>query len=200
MALISSKPLGTLIRVADSDGGDGAANYEIADINNLVPGGVVLVRKSIYSRTTFGSTSNYPNSTLDNLIKPTIYNRMPQRLRDKMMDVTFKLGGFGDITRKMFVPTYTMVGLGNNGGVAEGKKLQLYTSTASRIKNFNNAVSDWWLSSREPGGYVRYVDTYGNVNKTGSSDTTGVVPAFAIPQSVMLEDSANTDGSYNIIY
>ena len=45
MALISSKPLGTLIRVADSDGGNGAANYEIADINNLVPGGVVLVRK-----------------------------------------------------------------------------------------------------------------------------------------------------------
>lgn len=45
MALILSKPLGTLIRVADSDGGNGAANYEIADINNLVPGGVVLVRK-----------------------------------------------------------------------------------------------------------------------------------------------------------
>ena len=50
MALISSKPLGTLIRVADSDGGNGAANYEIADINNLVPGGVVLVRKNIYSK------------------------------------------------------------------------------------------------------------------------------------------------------
>ena len=49
MALISSKPLGTLIRVADSDGGNGAANYEIADINNLVPGGGVLVRKNIYS-------------------------------------------------------------------------------------------------------------------------------------------------------
>ena len=50
MTLISSKPLGTLIRVADSDGGKGAANYEIADINNLVPGGVVLVRKDICLR------------------------------------------------------------------------------------------------------------------------------------------------------
>ena len=77
MALISSKPLGTLIRVADSDGGSGTANYEIADINNLVPG---------------GAGSNY------------------------------------------------------------------------------------------------------------SSNAYGVVPAFAIPQSVMLEDSANTDGSYSINY
>ena len=200
MALISSKPLGTLIRVADSDGGNGAANYEIADINNLVPGGVVLVRKSIYSRTTFGSTSNYHNSTLDNLIKTTIYNKMPQKLRDKMMDVTFNLGGFGDITRKMFVPTYTMVGLGNNGGVAEGKKLQLYTSAASRIKNFNNSISDWWLSSSKSGSNVWYLNTYGTVADTVSSDTTGAVPAFVIPQSVMLEDSTNTDGSYNIKY
>ena len=45
---ISDLPFGTLIRIADSDGGSGAANYEIADINNLVPGGVVLVRKNIY--------------------------------------------------------------------------------------------------------------------------------------------------------
>ena len=99
MALISSKPLGTLIRVADSDGGEGAANYEIADINNLVPGGVVLVRKNIYSSSVFGSTTNYPNGTLDNLIKTTIYNKMPQKLRDKMMDVSFNLSVSVSISR-----------------------------------------------------------------------------------------------------
>lgn len=41
MASISSKSLGTLIRIADSDGGQGDANYEIADINNFVSGGAV---------------------------------------------------------------------------------------------------------------------------------------------------------------
>ena len=114
MALILSKPLGTLIRVADSDGGNGAANYEIADINNLVPGGVVLVRKNIYSNSAFSSNANYPNGTLDNLIKTTIYNKMPQQLRDKMMDVTFNLSGSENITRKMFALTSTMAGFGNN--------------------------------------------------------------------------------------
>ena len=88
---ISDLPLGTLIRIIYSDGGKGVADYEIADINNLVSGGVVLVRKNIYSKSQFGSNANYPNGTLDNLIKTTIYNKMPQQLRDKMMDVTLML-------------------------------------------------------------------------------------------------------------
>ena len=200
MALISSKPLGTLIRVADSDGGSGAANYEIADINNLVPGGVVLVRKNIYSKSQFGSTPNYPNDTLDNLIKTTIYNKMPQQLRDKMMDVTFNLSNSGNITRKMFAPTYTMAGFGNNSGVAEGKALQLYTSNASRIKTLDGSAASWWLSSRDSSGLAWSVITGGSASSYYPSGTIGVVPAFAIPQSVMLEDSANTDGSYSIKY
>ena len=200
MALISSKPLGTLIRVADSDGGNGTANYEIADINNFVPGGVVLVRKNIYSNSAFGSTTNYPNGTLDNLIKTTIYNEMPQKLRDKMMDVTFTLSGSGSITRKMFALTCTMAGFGNNNGVAEGKALQLYTSNASRVKTFNGSATFWWLSSQGASGYVWLVSTIGPASNDKPSTSHGVVPAFAISQSVMLEDSANTDGSYNIKY
>ena len=200
MALISSKPLGTLIRVADSDGGNGTANYEIADIDNLVPGGVVLVRKNIYSNSAFGSTTTYPNGTLDNLIKTTIYNKMPQQLRDKMMDVTFNLSGSDDIIRKMFALTYTMAGFGNNQGVAEGKALQLYTSGASRIKTLNGSAASWWLSSRDSSDGAWSVDADGSANNFNPSFSGGVVPAFAIPQSMMLEDSANTDGSYNIKY
>ena len=200
MALISSKPLGTLIRVADSDGGNGAANYEIADINNLVPGGVVLVRKNIYSGSAFGSTTNYPNGTLDNLIKTTIYNEMPQQLRDKMMDVTFNLSGSGGITRKMFALTYTMAGFGNNSGVAEGKALQLYTSNTSRVKTLDGSAVYWWLSSQNSSSIAWRVYADGSANLSYPSNLNGVVPAFTIPQSVMLEDSANTDGSYSIKY
>ena len=200
MDLISSKPLGTLIRVADSDGGNGAANYEIADINNLVPGGVVLVRKNIYSQSQFGSNINYPGGTLDNLINTTIYSGMPQKLRDKMMDVTFKLYGSGDITRKMFALTYTMMGFGNNQGVTEGVALQLYTSNASRIKTLNGSAAFWWLSSRYTSSYAWYVGAAGSADRYLPSSAYGVVPAFAIPQSVMLEDSANADGSYSINY
>ena len=120
-APISELPLGTLINVG-TDGGAGTPNYEIADISNLVSGGVVLVRKNIYSSSTFGSTTSYPNDTLDNLIKTTIYNAMPQQLRDKMMDVSFTLYGSGVITRKMFALTYTMAGFGNNSGLQRARR------------------------------------------------------------------------------
>ena len=197
-------PIGTLIRIADSDGGSGAANYEIADINNLVPGGVVLVRKNIYSNSAFGSNITYSGSTLDNLIKTTIYNKMPQKLRNKMMDVSFLLYSYllsasENITRKMFALTKTMVGSGNNNGVAEGKALQLYTSDASRVKTFNGSAETWWLSSQHSDRFVRRVSSNGFITSSNPAREFGVVPAFAIPQPVMLEDSANTDGSYNLI-
>ena len=196
---ISELPLGTLINVG-TDGGAGTPNYEIADKDNLVSGGVVLVRKNMYSKSAFGSTKSYPNSTLDNLIKTTIYNKMPQQLRDKMMDVTFNLSGSGDMTRKMFALTYTMAGFGNNNGVAEGKALQLYTSNASRVKTFNGSVTFWRLSSWSYSNYVWGVDSPGSAfNRTDLQGKYGVVPAFVIPSKTPYDPTPNTDGSYNLI-
>lgn len=211
---ISSLPLGTLIRIADSDGGNGAANYEIADINNFVSGGVVLVRKNIYSESEFGTNGLYPNSTLDNLITSTIYNTMPQKLRDKMMDVSFELAEFGNITRKMFVPTKTMAGFGSNSvfdvQYEEGKMLQLYGSTANTRKTFNGILSEWWLSS----GYKKFFsstnfemawrtsqDISEDYHETETpSKIFGVVPAFVIPSNTLYSTTPNTDGSYNLFY
>ena len=199
MALISSKPLGTLIRVADSDGGEGAANYEIADINNFVSGGVVLVRKNIHSKSAFGGSTAYPGGTLDNKMT-SIYNSLPEKLQSKIMDATFALEGSDSITRKVFALTYTMAGFGNNNGVAEGKALQHYTSNANRIKTYNGSAGSWWLSSRVDTSYSRYVYTDGSASYYYPSYSDGVVPAFVIPQSLQIEDSANTDGSYSIKY
>ena len=197
-APISELPLGALINVGTDDGA-GAPNYEIADKDNLVSGGVVLVRKNIHSKSAFGSTTAYPNGTLDNLIKTTIYNEMPQKLRDKMMDVTFNLSGSGDITRKMFALTYTMVGFGNNNGVVEGKALQLYTSDASRVKLFNGSRNSWWLSSRYNSDYEWSVYVSGPANYSTPSNTYGVVPAFVIPSKTPYGPTPNTDGSYKLI-
>ena len=195
---ISDLPLGTLINVG-TDGGNGAANYEIADKDNLVSGGVVLVRKNIYSNSQFGSNTYYPNSTLDNLIATTIYNEMPQKLRDKMMDVLFTLYAPGDITRKMFALTYTMAGFGDYYGVAEGKALQLYTSNASRVKTFNGRAAEWWLSSQVTPDDAWFVYFEGSAGGTiPTSYTYGVVPAFAISSETLYDATPNTDGSYNL--
>ena len=197
MASISSKSLGTLIRIADSDGGEGAANYEIADINNLVPGGVVLVRKNIHSNSAFGSSSAYPGGTLDNKMT-SIFNSYPEKLKSKIMDATFALAGSSSITRKVFALTYTMAGFGTNNGTTEGKALQHYNSNANRIKTYNGEAVGWWLSSRLNSSSSRRVYTDGTARDNNPSYSYGVVPAFIIPQSLQIEDSANTDGSYNL--
>ena len=197
-AYISDLPLGALINVG-TDGGAGTPNYEIADKDNLVSGGVVLVRKNVHSKSAFGSSGIYSGDTLDNLIKTTIYNKMPQQLREKMMDVTFNLSGSGDITRKMFALTYTMVGFGNNNEVAEGKALQLYTSNNSRIKALNGSALSWRLSSIRR-NYTWTVSTDGSsFDLVGPMPEIGVVPAFVIPSETRYDATPNTDGSYNLI-
>lgn len=197
-APISELPLGTLINVG-TDGGAGTPYYEIADKDNLVSGGVVLVRKNIHSKSAFGSSNTYPGNTLDNKMT-SIYNSLPERLQSKIMNVTFNLKDSGSITRKVFAPTYTMMRFGANLGTAEGKALQLYTSDASRIKTFNGSVTYWWLSSQYPSGYPWYVHSSGSAYRNYyPSSTQGAVPAFVIPSETLYSVTPNTDGSYNLI-
>ena len=197
-ASISDLPLSTLINVG-TDGGEGTPNYEIADNDNLVSGGVVLVRKNIHSTSAFGNSVTYPGSIFDKEIT-SIYNSLPEKLQSKIMDATFALEGSGSITRKMFALTYTMVGFGDNNGTTEGKALQLYTSDTSRIKTHNGSAAVWWLSSRGSS------DRVCGVNKSGSayrglnpSFSRGIVPAFVISSETPYDPTPNTDGSYNLI-
>lgn len=198
MATLADLPLGATILIPV--GTEENRLCEVADKNNLVSGGAVLVYKRGYGGSKFGSSALYPDGTLDNLIKNTIFNSFPQTLREKMIDVTFTLEGSGSITRKMFAITYTMAGFGNHNGVAEGKALQLYTSDDSRIKTRDGRSTDWWLSSR----YSPKDNAARNVYRNGSAgynhitNPYEVIPAFAILQSTQLEDEQNPDGSYSI--
>lgn len=203
-APISDLPLGTLINIG-TDGGAGAPNYEIADKDNLVGGGVVLMRKNIHSRTYYSNGDlayTSPYCTLDNLMKNTIYSQLPQELRTILLDVTFRLyaNGGNAIIRKVLAPTYTMMGFGNNMGVAEGKPLQY----VSRAKSFDGNSLDWWLSSFHSGddyNGVKYIMRNGSVSwtRTFTIDDYGAVPTFAIPSETLYDITPNTDGSYNLI-
>ena len=196
-ASISDLPLGTLINVG-TDGGAGTPNYEIADKDNLVSGGVVLVRKNIHSKSAFGGSTAYPGGTLDNKMT-SIYNSLPEKLQSKIMDATFALEGSGSITRKVFELTYTMAGYGANNGTTEGKALQHYNSNANRIKKYSDSAGSWWLSSRSDASFSRLVGPGGTANNFNPSISYGVVPAFVIPGDTLSKLTPNTDGSYNLI-
>jgi hypothetical protein len=196
MATLADLPLGATILIPV--GTEENRLCEIADKDNLVSGGTVLVYKKIYETSQFGNSAIYPDGTLDNLIKTTIFNSFPQTLREKMMNVTFTLEGSGSITRKMFAMTYTMAGFGANNGVTEGKALQRYNSDANRIKTYKGSAEGWWLSSRYDTSRSRRVYADGTDYYNEPSASRGVVSAFIIPQSTQLEDAQNSDGSYCI--
>lgn len=196
MATLADLPLGAIILIPV--GTEENRQCEVADKNNLVSGGTVLVYKNAYEESEFGNSTLYPDGTLDNLIKNTIFNSFPQTLREKMIDVTFALKGSNSITRKMFALTYTMAGFGNNSGVAEGKALQYYTSNVRRIKKKKGASTSWWLSSWNSSDSAWLVNADGAANNYRPSGSRGVVPAFVIPQSTQLEDDQNQYGNYFI--
>ena len=197
MATLADLPLGATVLIPV--GTEENRLCEVADKNNLVSGGAVLVYKKVYELSKFGDTSLYPDGTLDNLIKNTIYNSFPQAVREKMMNVTFDLEGSGSITRKVFALTYTMAGFGANNGTTEGKALQHYNSNANRIKTYNGAADSWWLSSRSTTSFSRLIRSDGTASMNTPSNSRGVVPAFVIPGDTPYNATSNTDGSYNLI-
>ena len=71
MATLADLPLGAIILIPV--GTEENRQCEVADKNNLVSGGAVLVYKNAYEESEFGNSTLYPDGTLDNLIKNTIF-------------------------------------------------------------------------------------------------------------------------------
>ena len=129
-------------------------------------------------------------------------------------------GSYETFTAKMFLASTTEVGLANENGIAEGSLLALFSNDASRVayptaecvSNSDGYSSSsfstskgwyWWL--RTPYSsyayYVRYVVSDGALG----SDVAyyggwGVRPLCNLKSSILVSDSPNASGNYEIIY
>jgi hypothetical protein len=128
-------------------------------------------------------------------------------------------GGYEDITRKVFLPSTTEVGLANEGGTAEGTAWGFYTSNAARIayltaQAFNNTLSIskpsaignawyWWLRtpSSSSADEARNVNTVGALsNHTAFNGYNGVRPALNLLSSLLVSDTTDSDGCYTFVW
>lgn len=128
-------------------------------------------------------------------------------------------GSYETFTAKMFLASTTEVGLANENGIAEGALLALFSNNASRIayptaecvsnseySNSNFTTSKgwyWWL--RTP--YSSTANSVRNVGPDGSLNygyachgSTGVRPLCNLQSSILVSDSPNASGNYEIIY
>ena len=110
-------------------------------------------------------------------------------------------GGSYTWTGKVFLPTYTQMGFGNNNSIAEGIAFSKFTDNASRIKSLhpncaanneycklNNSSGNWWywMSSVDPSysGNVRGVSRDGSVGGDAACyGLRGLAPCICLPRS-----------------
>ena len=200
---ISDLPFGSNIKIPErrEDGTYELADYTLGCLNNFDVGTAGLIRKDIHSFCRFGGNAKYAGSDLDERMTE-IYNSYPNELKELIIPSTIPLyngSGAEDITRKVFAPTLTMVGCGDNEGADEGFTWPIFTGRNSREKTFNGSANVWWLSSQFSSDVAWFVGTGGSAYYFGlPSLTLGVVPAFVIPQSVQIDDTPDNDGSYRL--
>lgn len=128
-------------------------------------------------------------------------------------------GSYEDISVKVFLPSKTEVGLGQENSISEGAAWGYYTSNSARIgyltqQCYDNTVSTskpsskstawyWWL--RTP--YYSYAHGARYVNSAGSSLSnsaysghTGVRPALNLSSSLLVSDSTDSNGCYTFVW
>ena len=177
-------------------------SYELADytLGYFGAGIAAFIRKDVHSLCRFGSSTEYAGSDLDERMTE-IYNSYPDELKELIIPSTIPLyngSGAEDITRKVFAPTMTMVGCGDNEEVSEGLTWPIFTGRNNRKKTFNGSAVAWWLSSQYSSVNAWYVLTDGSAFISNPSYSDGVVPAFIILQSVQIDDTPDNDGSYRL--
>ena len=126
-------------------------------------------------------------------------------------------GGYEDITRRVFLPS-TEVGLGNEGGIAEGTAWGFYTSNAARIayltaQAFNNTLSNskpsaignawyWWLRTPYSSNATRAHTVYMNGTRSDSIAVfggIGVRPALNLSSFTLVSDTTDAEGCYTFV-
>lgn len=196
---ISDLPFGTNVKIPERQE-DGS--YKLADytLGFFGAGVAAFIRKDIHSLCRFGDSTEYAGSDLDKRMTE-IYDSYPEELKELIIPCTIPLyngGDAEDITRKVFAPTLTMVGCGDNHGVEEGLTWPIFTRRNRRKKTFNGSAASWWLSSQNSSVIAWSVGTDGSAYYFDPSCALGVVPAFVIPQSVQIDDTPDNDGSYRL--
>lgn len=126
-------------------------------------------------------------------------------------------GGKETVTDKVFLLSNTEVGLSNENGIVEGKRLALFTTASSSRLAYPTAeavsksgykdttnlttLKPWfyWLRSPQAGhsSRARDVDLSGALHSTHAfSSSTGVRPALNLPSDISVSDNTNANGEY----
>lgn len=156
--------------------------------------------------------------------RPGFLNAFTQVEKDAILSTTIQATGqnidnsqYETIERKVFLPSYTEIGLSNTYAPIEGSTWGYYTDNASRVAYLTQQSFDaipgyvstitspiyWWLRT------VIYDDIhYGStlISSTGESSYTtpispyGIRPALNLSNTLKVSDTTDSDGCYTFTW
>ena len=125
------------------------------------------------------TSGGWANCAMRSWLSGTVLPAMPADLRAVIATVNkVNTSGYGTSPTqdKLWIPSYTEVGLGGN----EGSAYDIFTDNSSRIRQYNNSNQWWWLRSVTSSTNFRVVGVGGALSNYYASFTYGVVPGFCI--------------------
>jgi hypothetical protein len=204
----------------------GNNRYSVSNIDQWLnkdsAAGAWYVGQHTYDQVPNAANVNY-NTPYDT--RPGFLNLFTAAEKDAILNTTIRVvkpsvdgGEYEDITRKVFLPSITEVGLGNEVGIAEGRAWGFYTSNAARKAYLTSQALNNTLSSSKPPGigdawfwWLRtpsYSDAYNAriVNGLGTLNGSivphgdrGVRPALNLLSSLLVSDTTDADGCYTFV-
>ena len=153
------------------------------------------------------------------MLDPNFVAQLLETTQTVVLNTVTDGGSYETVTSKMFLASTTEVGLANENSIAEGSLLALFSNDASRVayptsecvssSDYTNTSFTtangwyWWLRTPNSSNanYVRGVSTdgtlYGSLAYYGN---WGVRPLCNLSSSILVSDTTNSDGNYEIIY
>lgn len=205
----------------------GNNRYSVSNIDQWLnkdsAAGDWYVAQHTYDQAPNANNVNY-NTPYDT--RPGFLNHFSTKEKNAILSTSLRVvkpsvdgGGYEDITRKVFLPSTTEVGLANEGGTAEGKAWGFYTSNNDRIayltaQAYNNTLSsskpsaiggawDWWLRTpnSSSANRARFVNKDGVLSYSNVlSGEYGVRPALNLLSSLLVSDTTDADDCYTFVW
>lgn len=154
--------------------------------------------------------------------RPGFLNAFTANEKNAILSTTIRVvkpttdgGSYEDVVRKVFLPSITEIGLGNENNIAEGTAWGYYTTATARAayataQCYSNTQSSskassqttnwqWWLrtSYATQTHYVRLITSSGGTSSGYAySGQYGIRPALNLSNTLNVSDSADSDGCY----
>lgn len=155
--------------------------------------------------------------------RPGFLNAFTDNEKNAIMSTSIRVakaswdgGGYEDISRKVFLPSATEVGISTGNNIIEGSSWSYFNSN-TRVSYLTKQATDyslfttkpattsgewyWWLRTPRTDEYSAYaVNPLGNSSYSDAyNGNYGIRPALNLSSAVRVSDTTDSDGCYTVI-